>query len=300
MNPIIPYRISSNYNAADNADENDARNKRDAKRKLVSGPPVMRQAERKNTEKLLSEAMHLASYKSQNKLEKITQSQVKESQDLHHTVNDSESVLKLAVKEDFSIDSSAVELVSASEFTEDVPLQLSYFSKKLIEIESSISGKNRRTNPAVMLGYIENIATQLSNQEKICELIKEENTKADSSTFDHEEMSCSIDFIEGYYEASSFSEDIKNKILSELSKIKDLIGNIEDLITPLVSPLVIPEASVIKYNNATNTRSSDYKPMINRIKNNSLEKNIRKPKKEKEKHLTNATVIPLGFIRNIF
>ena len=44
------------------------------------------------------------------------------------------------------------------------------------------------------------------------------------------------------------------------------------------------------------------KPKEKQIKkNNSLEKNIRKPKnEEEEKPLTDGTIIPLGFIRSIF
>lgn len=295
MNVITNFRISSDYNAADNADENDARNKREAKRKLITEAPRMRQAERKISEKLLSDAMQLASYKtaSQSNL-KNAQILSKNAFEPFHSefdiLLDAENIAqrKVQLKEHVNEYSNEYakqqldDLDPLSAHQEERPSKLADINNKLLEIESSLTRSQRRTEPNALLGSLKKLATQLSDEES-------EKIRAEEFYSDFDSMQCSVDFIEGYCEASSFNDDLKKEILSELNVVKDLLNQIAAVNSPLSLPVAIVEARAVQIIKDS-TKSSYSSLAANKINFSDLDKDHEKKQDD---------TLPLATLRSI-
>jgi hypothetical protein len=288
MYPIGYYRIDSNYNSADSADENDARNKREAKRKVVIHTPVMRQSDRKDTERLLNEAMQMATFKakSQIDIDQISQNAAKLANQFLKKEPDTDPKYKADATPETNADSKPDQpfnnevIDSVSSLFENKILQPSEFSKKLIDIESIFFVKNKISNPANLLSHLENFSEQLSNYEKISSVINNprkkdecnEKIREDLNDFDSESLKCSIDFIDGYCEASSFNDNMKNDINNELYNMRQLLDQIANFNASVMPPVAIIEAKIIQEKYSTPMKSSELKPSLNRARINALDK----------------------------
>jgi len=289
MNVITNFRIRSDYNAADSADENDARNKREAKRKLITDPPRMRQEERKISEKLLLDAMQLASYKTTSQSNfKNAQILAKNAFETFHTefdiLHDAENItqrkvhLKEHVNEYAKQQLADLDLLSVHE--EERPSKLADINNKFLEIESSLTGSQRRTEPNALLESLKKLATQFSERE---------GEKIRAEDFDLDNMQCSVDFIEGYCEASSFNDDLKKEISSELNVVKDLLDQIAAVNSPMGLPVAIVEGRAVQITKDS-TKSSYSSLAANRINSSVLDK-------DREKRQDDT--LPLATLRSI-
>lgn len=311
MTPITPYRINSNYNSAENSDENDARNKRDIKRKLVRRLPVILQADPKNSEKILSEAMQLASSKSKypfkfDEISKVAEidysdyfhsasesgstSQINSEKNIDNFQNNSDDKSEFGTESDNnthicsnisnysevdinsnfrnSVNKTRIDAICSE--NEDDFLSLSNFAKNIIFLESIVTGLNKRSDPLLVLKQLEKIASFLSDQEKVIEPVKKER----NIDFNREDMSCSLEFIEGYCEASSFSSDMKEKISRELNKIKELMDEISTSLMVISAPIM--STAAFQNSNISNKNLSDLKSVSKRVNINNQDKDFEK------------------------
>lgn len=283
MTIISSYSITPSFAASDAADENDARNRRVAKQKLVKELPVMRQAERKNSEKLLSEAMQLASDKAQRQsiLHRDTESSANRSLALVRAELDSEHAgtsKKIG---------QSVKPVAVTVSPEEKSLQCADLANELNEIESGLAGIFRRGDPSGFLENLKNFSFQLIGTKHNLELQTKINLDINISEHDLESMNCSLEFIEGYCEASSFSNDMKKNIVDELLKVKSLLnpGNITGLPAKLPEDVVAALAMQVATESAQKSLSS--KLNLNDFKATA---NSRKEAKHREDSLPLATL----------
>lgn len=298
MNVITNFRISSDYNTADNADENDIRNKRQSKRKLTNEPPRMRQAERKTSEKILLDAMQLASYKtSSQSYSKNTQIFAKNTKNLEKipfekfhtefdTLLDAENVahskVQLKDHDNEYTNQQLTDLDPLPAHEDERPFNLADINNKFLEIESSLTGSQRRTEPNALIESLKKLATQLTAKEG-------EKISAEEFDLNLDNMQCSVDFIEGYCEASSFNDDLKEKISFELNVVKDLLDQIAAVNSPTGLPAAIVEARAVQFIKDS-TKSSFASSTANRINSSVLNK-------DREKRQDDT--LPLATLRSI-
>lgn len=242
------FPIGPSIAASDVTDENDARNRREAKRKLVSNPPLMRQAERKNSEKLLSEAMQFASNKAQRQslLERETQSLAQRALKSNHAVLDSTLSDRLPeVTIGNEIKEQSEKTITVPARTEGKLLELADCSKRMLEIESSLVGAYRFADSSEILEKITNFSVQLKDSKLIQELAKKQTNNADIPDHDLESLNCSIDFIEGYCEASSFSDELKKKISYELNELQSLLNSFSNSTDASSFSAKLPDSAIV-------------------------------------------------------
>ena len=289
MNVITNFRISSNYNAAENADENDARNKRQAKRKLITEPPRMRQDERKVSEKLLLDAMQLASYKTASQSNsKNAPTLAKDAFKKFHaefdTLLDAKNLAQRKVQPREHVNEHAeqqlTDLDPPSAHEEELPSTFVDINNKLLEIESSLSRSQRRAEPNALLESLQKLSTQLADKK---------GEKLSAEEFDFDSMKCSVDFIEGYCEASSFNDDFKNEISFELNMVKDCLDQIAAFNLPVDLPAAIVEAISVQIMKDL-IKPSYSSPTANRINSSVLDK-------DREKRQDDT--LPLATLRSI-
>lgn len=293
MTIISTYSINTSFATSDFVDENDARNKRNEKRKLVKEPPQMRQGERRDSEKLLSDALQLASYKAQRQviLDRDTQTSANRSLEFIHAGLDlvdadlvSESLNSNENKE------QAAKSIVVSELIEGKLLQFSDFSDKLHEIESSLVSGYRRADHSEFLENLKTFAFQLNGAKPNTELHTKKNTHVDATDHDLDSMNCSIEFIEGYYEVSSINDDMKQKISDELNVIKSLLNQVVPIGLPVKLPDAVIEAVVLQDIAGNIQKSLGSKPNFNEYKSNAVRR------REDEKR---GDTLPLATLRSI-
>ncbi len=290
MTIISSYSISPSFAASDAADENDARNRRVAKRKIVNEPPLMRQAERKNSEKLLSEAMQLASYKAQRQLilDRDTESSANRSLELMRAGLD--SARSEAMPETASARVSTEQsgkLIAGTVSPEEKSLQCADFAKELHEIESGLAGIFRRGDPAGFLENLKNFSFQLSGTKHNLELQTKKSLGIDILEHDLESMNCSLEFIEGYCDASSFSDEMKKKISDELVGVKLLLNPVDTTGLSAKLPEGVIEAVALQVATVNVQKSLGSNPNSNDYKANAVK---RKEAKDREDSLPLATL----------
>lgn len=293
MIPITPGRINSNYDLTDNEEEYNSRKKIETKRKLIKGMPAIFPAEKNNSEKILSRAMlsvsHTPNFPSD--LDKILRAEESNFSDFPHLKENFEEVSKNNIelvgknKSTINPNDNYNECIPNSimfnsfELNSDLKdlesFSLLSFSKKIIFIESSISILKRRADPLEVLSNLEKISSLLKNKDEISELFGSKNIENSIVDFNKEEMDCSLEFIEGYYEASSFSIEIKNKIFYELNEIKELMGELANLVNSFAFPFGIldsVQASSILNQKTFNLKIFNEKKEINTQLNDVDEK----------------------------
>lgn len=295
MTIISAYSIKPSLASSDVADENDARKRREAKRKLVNEPPLMRQAERKVSEKLLSDALQLASKKAQRHsiLELDTRSSAKGALEFIHAELDSghpgtvRSDLESPITNNKEIKEQPAKAIAVLDHAEEKPLQLAGCLKKLIDIESSLVGSYRRADSSEVLEKLKNFNFQLINPELIAVSPLININDIDAFDHDFDSMNCCIDFIEGYCEASSFSDDMKKNISSELNTVKSLLSSINELVLPSTLSSGAIDAVTMQIATENIKNSSGSKHVFNE---NSLSAVRRKVDKNREDTLPLATL----------
>lgn len=169
---------------------------------------------------------------------------------------------------------------SLSAHGEEHPSKLADINNKLLEIESSLTGSQRRTEPNALLERLKKLATQLSDKE---------GEKIRTGEFDFDSMQCSVEFIEGYCEASSFNDDLKKEMSSELNVVKDLLDQIAAVNSPSGLPAAIVEAMAVQITKDS-TKSSYSSSTANRINSSVLDK-------DREKRQDDT--LPLATLRSI-
>ncbi len=290
MTIISSYSIGPSLASSNAADENDARHKREAKRKLVNEPPLMRQADRKNSEKVLSEAMQLASYKTQRQsiLNKDAHKLTKSALEFIDAGFDSKH--SVVIPEFAFPNERSEQTTKATPFAlskDEKPLSLADLSKNLHKIEFTLVENFRRADLSEFLVSLENFIFQLNTAKQNPELNPKKNINAESPDQDIDSMKCSIDFIEGYCEASSISEEIKQKISDELSRVKILLNPGESLDVPVKLPDSAIEAIALQVATENVQKSLGSKASFNEYKANAVS---RKEEKNREDSLPLATL----------
>ncbi len=290
MTIISSYSISPSFAASDAADENDARNRRVAKRKLVNEPPVMRQAERKNSEKLLSDAMQLASYKAQRQsiLDRDAESSANRSLAFIRAGLDSansESMPETAGARESMEQSGKPIAITVS--PEEKSLQCADFAKELHHIESGLVGSFRRAVPSEFLENLKNFSLQINETKLNHELLTKKNFSTEILEQDLESMNCSLEFIEGYCEASSFSDDMKKKISDKLLEVKSVLNTVDTSGLVAKLPEGVIEAVTLQVASENVQKSLGLRPNLNDYKATA---NSRKEAKDREDSLPLATL----------
>lgn len=306
MTIISAYSIKPSFAASDVADENDSRNKREAKRKSASESPRMRQAERKNAEKLLSDALQLASNKAQRQsiLESDAQSSAKRALDFIRAEHDSQHIdpdLSLDITDSnvsqkppsktitvpVRTEEKSLKFITVPVCAEEKPAQLSDCSKKLLEIESRLIGNHLRADLVEVLENLEGFNFELNNTKGISVLTTKPSNVIDTFNHDIDSMNCSIDFIEGYCEASSFNDEIKQKISNELNKSKSLLNQINVIDLPSNFPAGTVESIALQIAIVNAQKSLEFNLKFNANRTNS---DNRKEAKNREDTLVLATL----------
>jgi len=233
--------------------------------------------------------MQLASYKTTSQSNfKNAQILAKNAFETFHTefdiLHDAENItqrkvhLKEHVNEYAKQQLADLDLLSVHE--EERPSKLADINNKFLEIESSLTGSQRRTEPNALLESLKKLATQFSERE---------GEKIRAEDFDLDNMQCSVDFIEGYCEASSFNDDLKKEISSELNVVKDLLDQIAAVNSPMGLPVAIVEARAVQITKDS-TKSSYSSLAANRINSSVLDK-------DREKRQDDT--LPLATLRSI-